>query len=261
MDRREEFLEDCIVIDTETTSLEFKIAEVIEFGFGLKFPHGWEIVSHLYTPMEPISYKVSSITNITNKMVDGRPLFKNGAKEDINPVLQSLVGKGSRVAHNAFYDSKVLEKYMLVDLNTPWICTMRWAKKLYAGDATVEEFNLPYLRYRFDLQVPEDTSAHRAGADVLVTTLLVEHLLDETIKRGILEEGISYRVQLEHWLTEPIKLATMPFGKYKGAKLEDVPLDYWMWALNNFDSLNEDADGYDKDFAESVAAVISAKLD
>lgn len=260
MDRREEFLSNCIVLDTETTSLDFKLAEVIEYGYGLKFPHKWEIISNLYSAIEPILPEVSAVTNITNKMTAGKPLFEAGLLTDVNPILQTLVGKGSRVAHNAFYDRKVLEKYPLVELKTEWLCTMRWAKKLFADDATVTQYNLPYLRYRFDLQVPEDTEAHRAAADVMVTTLLLEFLLDETIARGILVPGSSYREQLEEWLAAPVRITTMPFGKHKGLKLKDVPISYWKWALNNLDSLDEKSDLYDRDFADSVAEVIEEKL-
>ena len=32
----------------------------------------------------------------------------------------------------------------------------------------------------------------------------------------------------------------------------DIPKDYWKWALENMDSLNEQKDNFDPDFAASV---------
>jgi hypothetical protein len=44
----------------------------------------------------------------------------------------------------------------------------------------------------------------------------------------------------------------MPFGKHKGELMIDVPRSYWRWAMANMDSLNEEADNFDPDFAASV---------
>ena len=262
MNNKEQFLSECIVLDTETTSLDFREAEVIEFGFVMKFPNeGWVRFVELHSPSKPITPEVSAVTNITNKMVLGKPKFED-AIDDLNDILGTLVNKGSRVAHNAFYDSKVLEKYTgITDINTEWLCTMRMAKKLYADDDTVTQFNLPYLRYRFELDVPEDLPAHRADADALVTALLLEHMLKDMEERGLVDTSLPYREQIEEWLNQPVIMTKMPFGKHKGKKLDDVPLDYWQWAFANLDSLNEDKDEFDRDFAASATKAVEKLLD
>ena len=53
----------------------------------------------------------------------------------------------------------------------------------------------------------------------------------------------------------------MPFGKHKGKKFTEVPISYWQWALDNFDSLNEKDSAYDKDFARSVTVAIEKILE
>jgi hypothetical protein len=77
----------------------------------------------------------------------------------------------------------------------------------------------------------------------------------------IIDKDKPYMSQVLQWLQEPIIYDTMPFGKHKGKPLESVPLDYWMWALENMDSLNEDKDNYDPDFAASVAAALEKIMD
>jgi len=257
MDNREEFLKNCIPLDTETTSLSFAVAEVIELGFALKFEKHWEVISNLYKPVDTeISHEVSAITNITQKMVENKPYFGKQIEGDLNIILDTIVGTGNLVAHNAFYDSKVMEKYPMRDIGSPWLCTLRMAKKLYADDETVTQYNLPYLRYRFELDIPEHMAHHRAGADAFMTGLLLEHLVDEMVRQEIILKDEPYKEQIEEWLEKPVTIDKMPFGKHKGKKLTEIPLSYWKWALQNLDSLDEDKDGYDKDFAASVALAI-----
>lgn len=260
MNNKEIFLSECFVLDTETTSLNFREAEVIEFGYVMKHADGWTCFDSLHAPSEPISFEVQAITNITNKMVAGKPKFEDSLY-DINMVLNTLIGTGSRVAHNAFYDSSVLNKYTnIVDIQTDWLCTMRLAKKLYANDDTVTQFNLPYLRYRFELDVPEDLPAHRASADAFVTALLLEYMVTQMETDGILDENQPYREQIEVWLAAPVIITKMPFGKHKGKKLEEVPISYWQWAFKNLDSLDESKDEFDKDFAASVTSALEKMI-
>ena len=48
----------------------------------------------------------------------------------------------------------------------------------------------------------------------------------------------------------------MPFGKHKGEAIDNVPLSYFQWALKNMDSLKEDADNFDPDFAATIAQTL-----
>lgn len=260
MDRKEEFLRNCIVLDTETTSLDFRVAEVIELGYAFKLDDDWHQVSNLYKAASTISPEISAITHITEKMVAGCQFFGKAIEGDLNIIVDNFVGVGNFVAHNAFYDSSVMKNYSLRDIQSPWLCTMRIAKKLYGDDDTVTQFNLPYLRYRLDLDIPEDMPHHRAGTDAYMTAKLLAVLVDEMVSREIINDDSDYKSQIEEYMAKPVAITKMPFGKHKGKKLEEVPLSYWTWALDNLDTLNEDKDEYDADFATSVAIAVDKML-
>ena len=250
-----------VVLDTETTSLNFKIAEVIEFGFVLKFKEEWGQFDELHQPSGPIDHEISAITNITDKMVAGKPSFADSLG-DFDQILETVGTPDETiiVAHNAFYDKNIFTHGYPTSkvLDHEWVCTMRMAKKLYGNDDTVKKFNLAYLRYRFDLDVPEDIPAHRASSDAYVTAKLFEHLLDEAQAQGVFAPGIDKRQQLFEWMNGPAVFDTMPMGKHKGKKLTEVPMEYWTWALSNMDSLNEKKDEYDADFAASVVKALES---
>ena len=138
---------------------------------------------------------------------------------------------------------------------------MRFAKKLYKDDTNISEYNLSFLRYALDLPIPDDIPAHLANADVMVTTLLFAKLVEDAITQDILDlEAGELGEQLVVWLDKPVIITIMPFGKHKGKKLTEVPVDYWQWALDNFNSLNEEDSAYDKDFAASVTKAIEVIL-
>lgn len=256
---KELFLTDCIVLDTETTSIDFAKAEITEYGYVIRNSGnelGWEMFDYLYRPIENITPENSAITNITNKMVADKPLFE----EDVGKVCNVLDAFKICVAHNAYYDRKVLENYDIKPER--WLCTLDIARKLYHDDETVTAHNLPYLRYRFEILDPADytINAHRADSDALVTGYLLDHMIGEMEERGILTPGEDYYSAITTWLEEPIIYTKMPFGKHKGKDLVDVPMDYWTWALGKMDSLNEEHEKYDRHFAASVAAAIESQL-
>ena len=142
------------------------------------------------------------------------------------------------------------------------ICTMRFAKKLYKDDVNITKHNLSFLRYALDLPIPDDVPAHLADADVLVTTMLFARLVEDAIVSGDLDvEAGDLGGQITAWLDKPVIIKVMSFGKHKGKKLVEVPIDYWQWALENFNSLNEEDSAFDKDFAASVTLAIEAILE
>lgn len=243
-----------LVFDTETTSLDFREAEVIEFAAAVYHSGRWYMVhDQMYQPHKPISTMVSSITHITNRMVAECDHFDSAPVQE---ELSRCLHLGDiYVAHNLFYDERVLKNY---DLTFPrQVCTMKMAKRLHPD---LECYKLGYLRYHFDLPVPEDLIPHRARADVIVTALLFERLLEDAIAAGHLEDNETLPDQLLAWMSSPILIEKMPFGKHKGVPLAQVPMSYWMWALDNVSSLQEDAPEYDPDFAESVRLVLERQV-
>ena len=248
-----------IVMDTETTSPNYNEAEVIELGFVLKVEDEWEQFDELHKPSEPITPEISAVTNITNRMVEDKISFKD-AMEDLDKIMDALGTPDDSiiVAHNVRYDKGVFDAgYPESSVcNYPWVCTLRMARKLFLDDETVTQYNLPYLRYRFDLDLPDDLAWHRASVDALVTAKLFEFLLDEAEKQGIFEGYDDKRQRLIDWQAEPIIYTKMQFGKHKDEEMKDVPTSYWAWALKNMDSLDEDSPNYDPDFAASVCVAL-----
>ena len=76
MSHKEDFLQSCLILDTETNSSDYKIAEIIESGFVIREDDTWTIFQELHKPVDrPIPAKVESICYITNKMVEDKPPF------------------------------------------------------------------------------------------------------------------------------------------------------------------------------------------
>lgn len=236
------------VFDTETTSKDHQQAEVIEFASSY-WNNGWKVeVSELFKPQLPISPHVSAVNHITNAMVEHCEQFWS-----YNAAIHALLAERElNVAHNLFYDQKVLEGYG-VEVPNP-VCTLKMAKLLFEQDDSVEAYNLSYLRYRFELDLDPNTSVHRASGDTLVTGALFEYLVGVAIERGEIDDSVS---SLLEWINQPTYITVMPFGKYRGQKLVDVPLDYWQWALQNLKSLDENAPEYEPEFARSVERALS----
>lgn len=257
------FLQETLVLDTETTSLDFKEAEVIQFAssdvlhvLSVIADETYDIPNSFHKPKKSISPEISAITSITNRMVSGSTDFKDNLKA----VQKEFDRYKYFVAHNAYYDSGVLNAHEL-DLPTS-ICTMRLAKKIFADSEDVTAFNLQYLRYALDLPISDTLPAHLADADVMVTGILFYTLVEIAMTNGnISVEDGNIGEQLVNWLAEPVITTIMPFGKHKGKKFVEVPISYWQWALNNFDSLNEEDTAYDKDFAASVTIAIEEILE
>jgi len=261
----EELFRDCIVLDTETTSLDFKEAEIIQYA-GDNVINTLEKVaadgyynavpSQFFTPDNPITPETSSITTITNRMVDGSPKLAD-KKEEIEKYINE---HRYMVAHNSYYDEGVFKAHGISFPKT--ICTMRFAKKLYADDVNIVKHNLSFLRYALDLPIPDDVPAHLADADVLVCTFLFAKLVEDALAGGFLNMNDGdLGEQITAWLDEPVIITIMPFGKHKGKKLTQVPIDYWQWALENMNGLNEEDSAYDRDFAASVTVAIEAILE
>jgi len=251
MSLKEEFLQSCMVLDTETNSDDYRTAEIIESGFATRENNNWTVYQELHKPIDgPIPPKVESICYITNEMVADKTPFI-----DSNDVFQEVVNSyqnGFLVAHNNFFDMRVLKRHGVNTENHQWICTLRIAKKLFNGIDSIEETNLPYLRFALDLDVPIEMYCHRAGNDSFITAKLLEVLVDLMEESGVINKEEAYGPQIAAWAAAPIIYERMPFGKHKGELMTSVPHSYWKWAMMNMDSLNEQADNYDPDFAASV---------
>lgn len=252
---RERFLRRLAFLDTETTGKDYKTCEVIEMGLAYRENGKWVEASKLYKPDDDIKPECSAVTNITNRMVKDSPSFYEevaGWDKTVSEVVENkpLIA----VAHNAFYDRKVLGRYGFEV--SDWLCTLKISKKLYADEDSVTAHNLPYLRYYFDVELDEGMSNHRAGTDCVITALVLEKMLDDLEEKEIVDTELDYYDQITDWLAKPTLLKTVPFGKYRGQSFYDVPMSYWSWALDNIESLDENNEQYDPDLAASIVDAV-----
>jgi exodeoxyribonuclease X len=256
---RSKFLHRLAFLDTETTGKDYKTCEVVEMGMAHRENDKWQETSALYKPDEPIKPECSAVTNITNRMVAHCDSFFADVKtwdQAVKAAVQNVTIIG--VAHNSFYDQKVLERYGFVLGN--WLCTLKMSRKLYANDDTVTAHNLPYLRYYFDVELDEGLSNHRAGTDCVITAMVLERMLDDMENKGIIDTNLDYYDQIQDWLVKPTLMEKVPFGKHRGLSFHEVPMSYWSWALNNLDSLDESSEQYDPDLGASVIAAVEKAM-
>lgn len=257
MNYKEEFLNSCLVLDTETNSDDYKIAEIIESGFVIRENGDWTIFQELHKPVErPIPPKVESICYITNEMVADKASFLD-SKETFREVVNGYAN-GYFVAHNHFYDMRVLERHDIDTTGNNWICSWRLAKKLFSENDEITETNLPYLRFALKLAVPIELHCHRAGNDSYITGKLLESLITLMEKNNIIDTQAPYGPQIMEYAMSPIIYKKMPFGKHKGELMTDVPSSYWNWALRNTQWFDDTADNYDPDLAASISIALGA---
>lgn len=255
MSHKEDFLQSCLIVDTETTSNNFNTAQIIELGFVIREDDSWTIFQDLHKPVTGIiPPKIESICYITNKMVEDKTTFVESSE-----VFQAVVdgyANGYMVAHNHLYDMRVLNKHGINTSKHNWLCTFKLAKKVFNEMPEIEEMNLPYLRFALDLDVPIEMHCHRAGNDCFMTGRLLEALVDFMESMGVLDLDQPYGPQILNWMSEPTLYKFMPFGKHKGVPMDEIPSSYWKWAIEKTDWFDDTADNYDADLAASINAVL-----
>ncbi|MBI2409693.1 hypothetical protein HYV30_01475 [Candidatus Kaiserbacteria bacterium] len=184
------------------------------------------LVNALYKPPVPISIESMAIHHITERMVVGKPAFKESPEyAGLKDLFES--GETIAVAHNAAFDVAMLAREGIVPKQV--ICTHKLAYELDPND-TVPNYRLQYLRYLLDLDV--EAEAHDAWGDVLVLEALFERLAKKMVARhGTEEAALAAMLAIS---TRPLLFSTIRFGKYKGTRLEEVArLDrkYLEWLL------------------------------
>jgi len=263
----QKFLEEATVLDTETTGLDSKTAEIIEFATALYQDGGWKIQSQLFNAPSGIPPESSAKNQISNRMVQGCPYFDESVMFD---VLNMLGAPKYFVAHYAEYDQAVLvHSFERMNQNVVasmfanpdvWICTWRVARHIYSPSFQDKSYAQNYLRYKLDLPVPDNIGVHRADADVQVCGALLERLIEDGLAQGVLDPNREIGPQLVGLTQRAVPVKTWPTGKHKGQTLESIPTEYYLWSMENQGILRENDPGYDFDLAESVRRVLEARL-
>ena len=265
---RDIFLKSVSVIDTETTHLVPEKAEIVEVAGATYNGKEWTVKSQLFGARDGIPPEASAKNNISSRMIKGLPTFVDAV--DIAKEILNWNSSVYFVAHHCSYDQAVLSQaFISASCNTDtriaqdvqkWICTHRLAKQLIQHDFKDMQYNLSFLRYKLDLPVDDNLSAHRAGADTIVCASLFEFLVDYAITTKLVEDSDTLGYDIHKLCWKPFKVTAWPFGKNKGKSFKDIPTDYYMWALGNLDCLNETHKDFDRDLGENVRVELESRL-
>jgi len=204
-----------IYYDTETTGVRVdrdKITEIAAYD-----PVEDRTFSHLVNPGIPIPKEASDITGITDDMVKNAPPF-----EEIGKLFVDFCeGDVILVAHNNdSFDYPLLKhEYGRIETDLPewrYVDTLKWSRK-YRPD--LPKHSLQHLR---EIHGIAANNAHRALDDVVILHQVFSLMTDD------LDIDTIYDL-----LKEDATTMQMPFGKYKGRPLRDVPKSYVSWLLDN----------------------------
>ncbi len=201
-------MEKLIFLDTETTGNELGKDRLCQ----VCYKNACEVKVGYFKPPLPMSVKSTSITHITNKMLEDKECFEGS---EMQKELKKLLKDGILVAHNAKFDIAMLEAE---GIKVPkFICTLRVARYM-DKENKIPEYNLQFLRYYLDLNV--EAHAHDAEDDVKVLHALFGRLFDK-----VKEEAKSEEMTIEKMVeisSTPTLFNKFNFGKHKDEKIENV---------------------------------------
>jgi DNA polymerase III epsilon subunit-like protein len=176
-------------------------------------------VDELFNPGLPITIDAMTVHHITNEMVRDKPPFRDS---DTWRKLQDLVNSDGNVmiAHNAAFDVDMLRKEGVEPKSV--ICTLKLAR-YFDKDGVIPKYGLQYLRYYLSLNVA--ATPHTALGDILVLEALFNRINAKATVE-FREDAVSKMIEVSR---KPVLYRRMPFGKHKGLKIGEVPLDYLQW--------------------------------
>jgi len=150
-----------IVLDTETTGLDYTREKIIEFA-AVRLENGKikDEFQTLINPQQHIRKSSMAIHGINEEMVKDAP-----TEEEILPKILEFIGDYPIVAHNAIFDYSFLNEASLrlfnKEITNPRIDTQQMFKEVFPD---LESHGLENLTKKFDV---EFTKHHRAMADTM----------------------------------------------------------------------------------------------
>jgi DNA polymerase-3 subunit epsilon len=200
-----------IYYDTETTGTrpgKDRVVELAAFD-----PVQNKTFCTLIHPNCSIPAEASAISHITDDMVKDAPLFG----DIVDSFISFCQGDAVLIAHNndAFDQLFLVDEFEKCNKAFPhwrFIDSLKWARK-YRSD--LPRHNLQFLRETY--RVPAN-QAHRALDDVFVLHQVFSQMIDDLPLTRVME-----------LLSESRQVIQMPFGKYQGKKLAEVPKNYIAW--------------------------------
>lgn len=166
--RTRDFSDNYVVLDIETTGLDAQNERITEIG-ALKYIDNklTDTFQVLINPEKEISWRITSLTGITNEMVKDCETI-----DKVLPRLINFIENYDLVLHNSKFDIRFIA-YNLYKNNMPLInnkifCTLENARKYL----DLEKYKLEYIKEYFNL----DFGSHRALDDCYTTNFLYQHL-------------------------------------------------------------------------------------
>lgn len=148
-----------IVLDLETTGLDYKREKIIEFA-ALRLENGVIVDEYetLINPCQEIRQSSINIHGITPEMVENAPTL-----EEVMPKILEFIGDNDIVAHNAIFDYSFLNQASR-ELYGKYLPNAKIDTQHLFREVFPEEFShgLSSLLKRFDVEVE---TRHRAMAD------------------------------------------------------------------------------------------------
>lgn len=221
-----------ILIDTETCSFNPKGHKGICDIGAIVFDDDFNILDQfesLIDPEMPISPSASGVHGITNEMVAHEPTIHEWLEvigDRANYFKEPFIYTGYNCQFDQRFTDPSLGKNYAGTLDV-----MGWARRFIKVDSKgepIENWKLQTLLYA--LELPE-VGSHRALADCHTTLGVLKHIVALT--------GMTLK-ELTAGSEDALTPDTMPFGKHRGTKIEDVDTGYLHWLLTKCESLTDD---------------------
>ncbi len=172
-----------VIVDIETTGGNMNNGKITEVAI---YRHdGTKVVDEYVSLVNPgcgIPPFITSLTGITNEMVESAPPFYAIAKDIV-----SICKDAVFVAHNAGFDYNFIKhefKSLGYDFEMPSVCTVKLSRKLIPGH---DSYSLGKLCDKLGI---DNGARHRAAGDALATVQLFEILLSKN--NGIINPEDPY---------------------------------------------------------------------
>lgn len=212
-------LKNAYILDTETTSNDTTIAEVIELAM-INAETGHTAINQRYKPYGKVTAGAMATHNIISADLEKCPQFGLALPEDCKYIIGHKIGFDLEVIENSLGITTGVECKGMVFQDVKIIDTLTLARVVFDDDDSHSQMA---CMYRLDPARAQQLakSAHGALADVQMNKMLLDHLCREI---GTRDPEIL--IELSELANIPAK---MPFGKHKGAAFADLPQDYVIW--------------------------------
>jgi DNA polymerase-3 subunit epsilon len=204
-----------IYYDTETTGIKYDKERIIEIA--AYDPVQNRTFEMFINPGIPIPAEATAVHKITDDMVKDAPPFAEIGQKFVEFCKGDIV----LIAHNNdSFDLPFLkcefERNKLTFPQWKTIDSLKWARR-YRPD--LPKHPLQFLREIYGIAA---NNAHRALDDVIVLYKVFSLMIDDLTMEQVME-----------LMAKPKSIQRMPFGKYQGQPLKDVPPSYVQWLKAN----------------------------